>query len=470
MNANFYQQVIANAPFGYVHYKAVREPSGLVTDYVFVEGNKVFEAFAGATSAQSVGKSIANILMKWDMGGDWLESFKKVTLISSGQVENLEFYAKALRRWYSVQISNIQPDHYAAVFTDITQSKQNEQRIKAANIRVEKQRAATAKLLLYDVKADANINQITAFGVRLLAETIGTARASIWMFDETKTQAHCIALYEVDGNKISDGAVLYRKDFPDYFHAMCTATRIDASDAQTDPRTKEFTEIYLKPLNIGAMLDVGIILNGDIIGLICLEHIGGTRKWEVDEEAFASTGASIYAQMLVAIQQHESQVELNESKMRLVDLAKQQHLEQELREQQERFLLEISTPITQLWKNILLLPLVGGMSSRRAQDILTTTLHKISQSQAKVFILDISGVSVVDTSVANGFIRLAKATQLMGCQTIISGISPAIAQTIVELGIQIDELLTTGIMQDALVRALQITGLHISQNEVVSSK
>jgi rsbT co-antagonist protein RsbR len=58
----------------------------------------------------------------------------------------------------------------------------------------------------------------------------------------------------------------------------------------------------------------------------------------------------------------------------------------------------------------------------------------------------------------------------MGCQTIISGISPAIAQTIVELGIQIEELRTTGIMQDALVQALEITGLHISQNEVVGSK
>jgi rsbT co-antagonist protein RsbR len=121
----------------------------------------------------------------------------------------------------------------------------------------------------------------------------------------------------------------------------------------------------------------------------------------------------------------------------------------------------MSTPITQLWDGILLLPLVGIMSAARAQSIMTSVLKKISETQAKVFILDISGVAVVDTEVANHFIKLSKATRLMGCACTMSGISPAVSQTIVELGIQIEEINTTGTMRDALEKALELTGTRL---------
>ncbi len=124
-------------------------------------------------------------------------------------------------------------------------------------------------------------------------------------------------------------------------------------------------------------------------------------------------------------------------------------------------LMEMSTPITQLWNGILLLPLVGIIDSKRAQNIMTTMLQKIIDSQSKAFILDISGIAMLDTAVANYLIKITKATQLMGCRCIISGISGAVAQTIVELGIAIEEVETTGTMQDALDKALTITGAKI---------
>lgn len=129
--------------------------------------------------------------------------------------------------------------------------------------------------------------------------------------------------------------------------------------------------------------------------------------------------------------------------------------------QQHAILMEMSTPVTQLWKGILLLPLVGILDSKRAQDTMNAMLEKISITQSKVFILDISGIAVMDTAVANYIIKITKATRLMGCKCIISGISPAVAQTIVELGIQVDEIDTTGNMQDALANALAITGSKI---------
>lgn len=136
---------------------------------------------------------------------------------------------------------------------------------------------------------------------------------------------------------------------------------------------------------------------------------------------------------------------------------------------QNTVLMEMSTPVTQLWNGILLLPLVGIIDSKRAQDTMTAMLSKIGQTQSKAFILDISGVAVMDTAVANYIIKITKATKLMGCNCIISGISGAVAQTIVELGIQIDEINTTGNMQDALNTALQMTGSQIKAIETAAA-
>jgi rsbT co-antagonist protein RsbR len=129
---------------------------------------------------------------------------------------------------------------------------------------------------------------------------------------------------------------------------------------------------------------------------------------------------------------------------------------------QSRALMEMSTPVTQIWDGILLLPLVGIIDSRRAQDVMDATLSKISQALARVFILDISGVGVVDTAVANHLIKITKATRLMGCECTISGLSPAIANTMVELGIDVGTVKTTGTMQDALADAFKSMGVQIA--------
>jgi rsbT co-antagonist protein RsbR len=124
-------------------------------------------------------------------------------------------------------------------------------------------------------------------------------------------------------------------------------------------------------------------------------------------------------------------------------------------------LSEMSTPVTQLWNSILFLPLVGIIDSRRAQNVMTAMLGKIAATQSKVFILDISGIAVMDTAVANYILKIIKATKLMGCQCIISGISSSVAQTVVELGIQTDEISTTGNMQAAVEMAFRLTGAKV---------
>ncbi|WP_036228463.1 STAS domain-containing protein [Marinobacterium jannaschii] len=115
-----------------------------------------------------------------------------------------------------------------------------------------------------------------------------------------------------------------------------------------------------------------------------------------------------------------------------------------------------------LWDNILFVALQGTLDSRRTQVMLERVLNKIHETGASVIILDILGVSVVDSAVANHLIKLGQATKLMGCETVISGISPEIAQTIVQLGVHLGDTTTTSTIRDALRVALKSTGQEIT--------
>ena len=124
-------------------------------------------------------------------------------------------------------------------------------------------------------------------------------------------------------------------------------------------------------------------------------------------------------------------------------------------------LQELSTPVTPIWEGILLLPLLGIVDANRTQDIMNKTLARIAETSAKVFVLDISGVAAIDTDVANQLIKITKATRLMGCEAIISGISPSIARTLVELGTSVGEVKTTATLKDAFEIALKTLNAEI---------
>jgi rsbT co-antagonist protein RsbR len=130
---------------------------------------------------------------------------------------------------------------------------------------------------------------------------------------------------------------------------------------------------------------------------------------------------------------------------------------------QSQALMEMSTPVTAIWQGILMLPLVGLIDSRRAQGIMNAMLARIAETRSRLFILDISGVAVVDTAVANHLIKITRATKLMGCECTISGISPAIAQTMVELGIEVGNIQTTSTLRDALEDAFRRMGFDLRQ-------
>lgn len=144
----------------------------------------------------------------------------------------------------------------------------------------------------------------------------------------------------------------------------------------------------------------------------------------------------------------------------ILDITERVRQEKKLKEQ-SRTIMEISTPAIKLWDRVVILPVVGVVDSLRAQQMMNTMLTKIMETAAKVIILDIQGVAAVDTAVANHLIKIAKATKLMGCRCIISGISPAVAQTLVQLGIELGEISTNSTLQDALSDAFKLMDLEV---------
>ena len=127
-----------------------------------------------------------------------------------------------------------------------------------------------------------------------------------------------------------------------------------------------------------------------------------------------------------------------------------------VRQQEE--MLELSTPVVKLWDGILALPLIGTLDSARTQVVMESLLSAIVETNSQVAIVDITGVPTVDTLVAQHLIKTITAARLMGADCYLSGIRPAIAQTIVHLGINLDDIQTKAKLSDAFALALQRLG------------
>lgn len=131
--------------------------------------------------------------------------------------------------------------------------------------------------------------------------------------------------------------------------------------------------------------------------------------------------------------------------------------EQTISRQQEE-MLELSTPVVKLWDGVLALPLIGTLDSARTQVVMESLLSAIVETNSKVAIIDITGVPTVDTLVAQHLIKTITAARLMGADCYLSGIRPAIAQTIVHLGIDLVDVQTKAKLSDAFAVALQRLG------------
>lgn len=131
--------------------------------------------------------------------------------------------------------------------------------------------------------------------------------------------------------------------------------------------------------------------------------------------------------------------------------------------QQQQDMIELSNPVIRVWEGIIALPIIGTLDSARTQIIMEGVLTKLVETNSVFAIIDISGVPTVDTLIAQYLIKTAKAIQLMGADCIVSGIRPEIAQTIVQMGIDISNVKSKATMEAALKSAFRSLGYSISR-------
>jgi len=135
-------------------------------------------------------------------------------------------------------------------------------------------------------------------------------------------------------------------------------------------------------------------------------------------------------------------------------------------QRQQHELLELSTPVVELWDGVLALPLIGTLDSARTQVVMESLLQRIVDTGAAISIIDITGVPTVDTLVAQHLLKTVAAARLMGADCIISGIRPQIAQTIVHLGVDLGEVTTKATLGDAFAVAMSRVGFVVTRTAV----
>jgi rsbT co-antagonist protein RsbR len=154
-------------------------------------------------------------------------------------------------------------------------------------------------------------------------------------------------------------------------------------------------------------------------------------------------------------EQQRAQLEQQRDQLeqRLVELRQAQEEQQRLMYTIE----ELSTPILNIYRNVLLMPIVGGVDPARAQKMIGVMLERVTDSRSSVVILDITGLPVLDTQVANSLVQASQAASLLGAQVILCGMTPDVAQVVVSLGIDLAMFRPCSDLQAALLLALAIT-------------
>ncbi len=208
------------------------------------------------------------------------------------------------------------PKHIIGEFEDITDTRRNEEDKRARVSRIQRQQSALVALASHEALVrgdrDGAFRAITEASVGALQ----VERVSIWMLNDDRSELLCVDLYESSTEEHTAGQVLDADKYPCYFAALESGRVVDADDAVSDPRTSEFALDYLEPQGIVSMLDAPIRIAGEVVGVVCHEHVGEPRLWQSDEVTFAGEIADQAAHALVSAQRKRAELRLQVSEER----------------------------------------------------------------------------------------------------------------------------------------------------------
>ena len=142
------------------------------------------------------------------------------------------------------------------------------------------------------------------------------------------------------------------------------------------------------------------------------------------------------------------------------DLTERKQAEEQI-QQQSKEIMELSTPVMQVWQGVVVAPLIGSLDSNRTQQFMERLLNRIVETNSPVALVDITGVPTIDTQTAQHLIETISAVRLLGAQVVLTGVRPAIAQTLVHLGIDLSDIITRASLSTGLQVALDILKLQV---------
>ena len=211
-------------------------------------------------------------------------------------------------------------------------------------------------------------------------------------------------------------------------------------------------------------LCVPLVANSKVIGALNIES-PKQNAFNEDDQRLLSTLAGNLAILVERARLFENLEQMVADRTRELQesLQESERLQKEIIEAQKQAIRELSTPIIPIMDRIIVMPLVGSIDTLRARDITRSMLAGIGDHRAKVIILDITGVPVVDSGVANHLNKAIHAARLKGAQTIVTGISDAVAETIVDLGIDWAGIETLSNLQTGLIAALDRLGIRLNK-------
>jgi rsbT co-antagonist protein RsbR len=267
--------------------------------------------------------------------------------------------------------------------------------------------------------------------------------ASLRSFAEKHTQEVVEDLYEL---------ILNHPDARKLFLDHMTVTRVKAAQRE-----------YFLGLFTGK-LDLAYVEARFRVG-VAHERVGVPPKWYLG--AYARYLRVIFKKLKSDLPAPERAMRAYESVEKLVFFDMALAMDTYIRSQIETIqrhqvaIRELSTPVIRLHEHVLLLPLIGTVDTQRAEQLMESALLRVVEDQARVVIIDIAGVPVVDTKVADHLLKTTEAVRLLGAQTILSGISPTVAKTIVNLGMDVSAMHTRSNLANALELAFTLLNKRI---------
>ncbi len=194
--------------------------------------------------------------------------------------------------------------------TTVTKTRDPEERMRSF-------RRVLSALMRSDAAGHGDLASALAHLTEIAAETMRVERAGVWRFSQDRSQLVCEDLYERGSDRHLSGMVLDASDKPRYFQALQDERSVAAHDAASDPRTNEFADSYLRPHGIVSMLDAPILFQGDLVGVVCIEHVGEPRRWQPWEELACGSFADFVAMVLAVAQLHAKEAEVEDARQQL---------------------------------------------------------------------------------------------------------------------------------------------------------